>query len=357
MANPVVTAGILIEANGAALNNSGDPIERARTDNTVSVKAIRIGRLRYPYISGQAWRRWWRETLYEDFGWKPSPVTREAKSAYTEGDPVKYADDDLFGFMAARKRVKGESGAETQKRIAPLKNSLLVSVLPNTIEQDFAHFSRNLPVDNPDPVPFEFEHYTTYMQGAFSLSLTDTGRFEIGKMRDLPEGYAGDGSVNISEETGVNIATLQSSERRERVAQCVEALARLRHGANLTRNLSDVTPVAVIVGFLDGGNAPFQRIFRASEDGAQASLDIERLKTLLADYSERLLRVDSEVKVGEKTYAVESPVLFGCIPGILENEDEVFDLQGIQHAGSPANAIRIASALIRNGNWLSSVWG
>jgi CRISPR-associated protein Cst2 len=48
MANPIVTAAILVEANGAALNNSGEPIERARTDNTVSVKSIKIGARRYP---------------------------------------------------------------------------------------------------------------------------------------------------------------------------------------------------------------------------------------------------------------------------------------------------------------------
>lgn len=87
MAYPVLTGAVLIEANGAALNNAGLE-EGRRVDNAIVVKQIRIGRLRFPYVSGQAWRRWWREVLYQDFDWAPSPVTRETKSAYTEGDPI-----------------------------------------------------------------------------------------------------------------------------------------------------------------------------------------------------------------------------------------------------------------------------
>lgn len=339
MANPVVTAAVLIEANGAALNNSGEPIERAHTYNTVSVKTIYVGGKRYPYVSGQAWRRWWRETLYEDFGWKPSPVTRESKSAYTEGNPVEYADDDMFGYMAAKKR---ESGSDTQRRVSPLKNSLLISVLPNTVEQDFAHFSRNLPADNSNPVPFEFEHYSTYLQGVFSMSLTDAGRFEIGKMRDLPEGFASD-SVAMSEESGCKVARMSPAERKERAAQCIAGLARLRHGANLARNLSDVTPVAVVIGFLDGGNAPFQRLFRATEDRAGVNVDTERFASVLSDYRDRLL-------------GTECPVIYGALPGIVQNEDAVNAVPGVTTVGTAVDAILKAADTLRKAEWLSNVW-
>ncbi|MDI6827933.1 MAG: type I-B CRISPR-associated protein Cas7/Cst2/DevR [Armatimonadota bacterium] len=339
MANPILTAAVLIEANGAALNNSGEPIERARTDNTVSVKAIRIGKYRYPYVSGQAWRRWWRETLYEDYGWKPSPVTREAKSAYTAGDPISYADDDIFGYMAAKKEG-------TQRRVSPLKNSLLISVLPNTVEQDFAHFSRNLPRDNSDPVPFEFEHYSTYLQGVFSLSLTDAGRFEIGKMRDLHENFSDTGATIINDQptaNGIRIALLPMNERKKRIAECIKALAMLRHGANLTRNLSDVAPVAVIIGFLDGGNAPFQRVFMPTDDNSGVQVDIDRLTTVLADYKDRLL-------------PVSSPVIFGAIPGILSNEEKVNGLDGVTYAGSAVDAILKAAEIIENDDQLPNIW-
>lgn len=193
MANPIFTGAILIETNGAALNNAGQD-EGTRTENAVVVKQIRVGRLRYPYISGQAWRRWWREVLYADCNWRRSPVTAPStKQAYTAGNPVEYEEDDLFGYMVARKSSTGSrepDGAQkeeggTYRRISPLKNSLLISVLPNVIESDFGHFTRNLPPD-ATPIIYESEHYTTFLQGAFTLSLRDVGRFEVGEMRDIP---------------------------------------------------------------------------------------------------------------------------------------------------------------------------
>lgn len=317
MAYPVVTGAVLIEANGAALNNAGQA-EGVRVDNAVVVKKIYAGRVRYPYVSGQAWRRWWREVLYEDFGWKPSDVTREAKSAYTKGDPIAYEEDDLFGYMAARKRSRGkqqegEEGATgTYRRVSPLKNSLLISVLPNVITNDFGHFSRNLPPD-ADPVPFESENYTTYLQGVFTIALLDVGRFEVGEMHDLPEDMPHAYSAILIKDTENNrVFSLPDHERAKRVQDVLRALARLRGGAHLARNLSDVAPVVVLVGFLDGGNAPFQRLFRPDENNERVVCDVPRLSSVLKDFSDRFLQSS-----GGKA------LFFGCRPGILANEEEV----------------------------------
>ena len=45
MAYPVLTASVLVEANGAALNNAGQDTG-TRVDNAIVVKHIHIGRLR-----------------------------------------------------------------------------------------------------------------------------------------------------------------------------------------------------------------------------------------------------------------------------------------------------------------------
>ena len=354
MAYPVVTGAVLIEANGAALNNAGQA-EGLRVENAIVVKQIRIGRFRYPYVSGQAWRRWWREVLYADFGWTPSEVTREAKSAYTKGDPIAYEEDDLFGYMAARKRARGRRrGAEgeeetaegatgTYRRISPLKNSLLISVLPNVITSDFGHFSRNLPPDT-DIIPFESEHYTTYLQGVFTVSLLDVGRFELGEMRDLSEDIL---QAHVSElERDANndrIYWLPKEKRIERVQQVIRALARLRGGAHLARNLSDVTPVVVLVGFVDGGNAPLQRLFSADENNERVILNLERLASVLNDYEDRLLKPDDN-----------KPIVFGYRPTVLANEDKVreaFEKQEpykncVEVAGTPQQALEKAAGLV-----------
>lgn len=322
MAYPVVSGAVLIEANGAALNNAGLD-QGSRVENAVVVKQIRIGRLRYPYVSGQAWRRWWREVLYQDFGWKPSEVTREAKSAYTKGDPVTYEEDDLFGYMAARKRPRrGRGGDEAQeagatgtyRRVSPLKNSLLISVLPNVITSDFGHFSRNLPPGS-DIIPFEAEHYTTFLQGVFTISLSDVGRFEVGEMCDLSEDLVSKFEGQLSGETinGRTFYRLGKDLRIRRVQDVLEALKQLRGGAHLARNLSDVTPVVVLVGFLDGGNAPFQRVFEADENYERVNLNLSRLRSVLEDYKGRLLVADGK------------GIFFGYRPTVLANEEQVLD--------------------------------
>lgn len=323
MAYPILTGAVLVEANGAALNNAGQG-EGTRVDNAIVVKQIRIGRMRYPYVSGQAWRRWWREVLYEDFNWKPSEITRESKSAYTKGDPIEYEEDDLFGYMVARKRgQKRKSGEEegepadsagasgTYRRISPLKNSLLISVLPNTIANDFGHFSRNLP-PGTDIIPFESEHYTTYLQGVFTISLREAGYFELGEMRDLSEEVLQNPNVSLETMDG-RAVRLPKDMRVKRVQDALKALARLRGGARLARNLSDVAPVAVLVGFLDGGSAPFQRLFEPDENYERVRLNLDRLRSVLSDYKDRLLHPSADQKA----------LYFGCRPTTLANEEEV----------------------------------
>ncbi len=354
MANPVLTGAALIEANGAALNNAGQE-SGARTDNAIVVKQIRIGRLRFPYVSGQAWRRWWREVLYADFGWQSSPVTviRQPQQAFTAGDPIRYEEDDLFGYMVARRRARrGRRAAESEeeaaaegatgtfRRIAPLKNSLLISVLPNVIERDFGHFTRNLPPD-ADPLLYEAEHYSTLLQGVFTVSLLDVGRFEIGEMHDLSDDVLRE-HTNELEQNADNgrIYRLARGRRSERVKQVLQALARLRGGAHLARNLSDVTPVAVLVGFLDGGNAPFQRLFEPDENNERVRLNLARLRSVLNDYRDRLLAPkDSKA------------LYFGYRPTVLANEADVLKAfqseepfnNTITISGTPQEALEAAA--------------
>jgi CRISPR-associated protein Cst2 len=162
-------------------------------------------------------------------------------------------------------------------------------------------------------------------------------------MRDLPEGFISE-SVKAGQEGGIPIATLNADERKKRVIETIKALGQLRYGANLTKNLSDVTPVAIIIGFLDGGNAPFQRIFKCSDDGGSVLIDTPRFSAVLSDFKNRMLDV-------------ETPVIFGALPGIITNEDEIKKLDGINYAGSAVDAISMAVSKLQNGNWPNSIWG
>lgn len=94
---------VLIDVDVAALNNAGRSNTTA-LENGVATKKIRKNGRLYTYVSGQAWRYWWRNTLQQHFGWVLSPISREAKVAFTSANPLLYEDDDVFGYMRAAKR-------------------------------------------------------------------------------------------------------------------------------------------------------------------------------------------------------------------------------------------------------------
>lgn len=76
----------LIDVDVVALNNAGKNM-MSNFDNAVSTKSIIKNGRNYTYVSGQAVRFWWRDSLQKNCGWKLSPVIREDKIAYTNANP------------------------------------------------------------------------------------------------------------------------------------------------------------------------------------------------------------------------------------------------------------------------------
>src|SRR5690606_27655554 len=95
---------ILLDVDVVALNNAGKN-SKSNFDNAVATKKVYKNGRAYTYVSGQAWRYWWRETLHKNHDWELSPITRESKIAFTAADPIQYPDDDIFGYMKAAKDV------------------------------------------------------------------------------------------------------------------------------------------------------------------------------------------------------------------------------------------------------------
>lgn len=92
---------------------------RSEIENLNVIKKIREGFVDFPYASSQAMKRALRDTL-KGLGFTISPVINTSP-ARTAGDPTKYIDDDLFGFMdpSAKKERKVEEGeAETSEENA-----------------------------------------------------------------------------------------------------------------------------------------------------------------------------------------------------------------------------------------------
>jgi len=352
-----LTGCIILDAPASALNNAGAD-QGARTDNTIVVKKIRVGRAQYPYVSAQAVRYWIRTGLEAQGGdWKAAPVFREGKIAYTDSNPIAYWDDDLFGYMRAPSKAKdgkkttGEEAGATATpmekdteitRVSPFRVSTFVAISPNAIATDFGTMTRQ----NGDPVPYEHEFYRAHLQGLLSLDLTTVGTFFASKRvgaKNLDEVRR-----KLAEEKGLEKTSVRKQdayrlplvERQQRVRTLVDGLAYLSGGAKQTQHLTDLTPAIAILAVTRHGNNPFLRWFGASaanraEGGTQFQAGaFQQTAEWLAEQGELL-----------------SDVYVGWAEGFLDEERKAFQeaKAGVRIAireGYPPKVIRdFASAL------------
>lgn len=311
---------VLIDAPHSALNNAGQDAG-ARTENTVVVKVIRKGRSTYPYVSGQAWRYWWRNALQEKCNWTMSPIIREKKVAFTNANPFEYPDDDVFGYMRA---VKKDDGG-TLTRLSPLKTSPLVSVIDSTPIDDFGVMSRH----DGDPVPFEHQFYSTVMKGIFSLDLSSIGIFydtaRTG-FKNLDDKYVETTDIKASIQKiravkGNNVWKLPKEERLKRAKDTISALPYIYSTTKAAGHLTDVTPKFIILTVINGGNHIFMNITNDNHD--KPIINVSALKQVLSDYKGSIVsdiyigRQDgfmddiaddlNKLKVDEKTIHIFSP--------------------------------------------------
>jgi CRISPR-associated protein Cst2 len=317
----LVTGLVLIDAPASALNNAG--IERGRlAENKVVVKKIRLrGREEYPYVSGQAFKRWWRDTLHERFGWPSSPISREKKIAYTEANPIRYEEDDIFGYMLAP--AKGTEKGLVYRRIAPLKCTPLISIFSNVITDDFGVFARG-PAEK-EPVPYEQEFYSTVLKGTFSLMASEVGIFQRGVSKDIPL----DADVNemkeekrrepfkqkieemlkTANEKQASIKDIQivlrPDERKKRLKETLQALAELTGGAKTSTYLTEISPKFIVTSVLNIANHIFMDCIKTTD--GKVMLDIDVLKELVKDYEANFL----------------SPIFIGLRKGFFEDSEKI----------------------------------
>lgn len=313
-----VTGLLLIDAPASALNNSDEGIPQARTQNTVGVKVIRTPLGEYPYVSAQAFRYWLRTTLEQlpEIGWKASPIFREKKVAYVDANPIRYWDDDLFGYMRAE---SGKTGAretreadasragetpttDTLTRAAPFRMGTLVSVAPVYITQDFGTMSRH----EGDPVPHEHQFYRTTLKGLFSLDLSACGTFSYRQKTGFR--HLDEGRIKEAEQKGLihnqddHSYRLPQPERVKRVQALFEGMSRLEGGAKQTLHYTSVTPALVVLAVTRGGNHIFNYII--GEKKGQPMLKVDALAEALEVFADELL----------------SSVYIGWVTGFLDDE-------------------------------------
>ena len=283
-----LSGAFLIDCPASALNNFGSQVPMSHAerqfDNWSAAKYIRTKAGLVPYVSAQAFRYWMRETLKGVEGWTPAPIFREDKIAYTDANPLDFAEDDLFGYMRAPGKtkeleeawaLKGLTGQQkdgksfvTLTRVSPFKVSTLVSIAPlPEMAFDYGTMSRG----DGDPVPHVHEFYRTTLVGLFSIDLRMTGRFyhvdrtgfrhldEIRKQKALERGlkpYDNDRALELDMDT-----------RKARLKQLLEGLSRITGGAKQAMHYTDVAPKLLFLAVAKGGNHLFGTALGANRDG------------------------------------------------------------------------------------------
>lgn len=303
---------VLIDVDVAALNNAGKS-ETTQADNGVATKKIKKNGNWYTYVSGQAWRYWWRNTLQKQFNWLLSPVIRADKVAFTSADPVQFPDDDVFGYMKAAKEVRlAENGKPvldnkgkevkddvTVTRVSPLKNSAIISVAATKPVENFSVMARQ----DGDPVPYTKEEYSAIMKGMFSLDLEMVGTFASynktgfknlsAKLREeaLKNGATELADPHLTDAKGEahKLVRLNQEVRAKRASETIQALKFISGGAMQTNNLADVSPKFIVLATTTSGNHPFSHI--ATSAGAYdelVKLNHEGLAEVLTEFAEQI---------------------------------------------------------------------
>lgn len=287
---------VLLDVDVVALNNAGKDTT-SNFDNALKTKSINKDGQNYVYVSGQAWRYWWRETLQYVHGWTLSPVTRDKSIAFTNANPVDYPDDDVFGYMrAASETNEDEKGKKKTKnitvtRVSPLKNSALISVAATRPAMNWSSMSRQ----EGDAVPFVKQEYSAVMKGMFSLDINAISTFSDYNRSgyrnlsdDLKEKAIENGAVEIDDLFGKGkLLRLPQHVRKERIADTIAALKNISGGAMQTSNMGDVTPKLIILVTSSTGNHPFSHIVKnVGERNERVVLNIEGLRQVLTDYKD-----------------------------------------------------------------------
>ncbi|MBL7818849.1 MAG: type I-B CRISPR-associated protein Cas7/Cst2/DevR [Saprospiraceae bacterium] len=304
---------VLLDVDVVALNNAGKTTD-ANFDNAVGTKTVYKGGKAYVYVSGQAWRYWWREALQKNHAWAMSPITRDNKIAFTEADPLKYDDDDVFGYMKATKvdkldaegnvvlKKNGEPDKEngTVTRVSPLKNSAIVSVAATQPSKNWSSMARQV----GDSVPYVKDEYSAIMKGMFSLDLSQVGTFSdynktgfkniTSNQRETILAVAGseaftDAHVKTSKGEAQQLVRLAKTTRIKRSKETIQALKTISGGAMQTNNMADVTPKFIVLASMTTGNHPFSHIATTDRTEKTVILSIEALKEVLKDYKNQFV--------------------------------------------------------------------
>jgi CRISPR-associated protein Cst2 len=315
-----IVGTFLIQAEGAFLNGGG--LAKGEYGNTTAPKTFSDPNGKVPYVSSQAWKRWLRNTFQEENPNLPHAELKQIGTSAkgttnkigTEMDPVKFPEDDIFGYMRAQEgqgktieedeeeqEIKAEAEQKEEKkkkkvktksvmRPAPFAASILTSLRKSGwqgLDKAYVHLQEGT------PQPYNTEFYNTQLQGIFGLNYSRLGVFRNeGDRIELDEKhvekYMKGGTIKITKETSAGKwYELKNNQRKSRATAILKSLAVMRGGAKQAQFATDVTPKAIILAGLNCGNLIFNDLFEDSKEGP--ILKLKALEDVIKDYKDRIV--------------------------------------------------------------------
>ena len=247
----------------------------------------------FAYVSGQALRRYMKETLFQlssritEVDEKGEPTFKiddkgktvdlnnaENWKKYKEEAFKKFVDLDLFGYMFPK----------ATRRWSPVKVTPLISILPYKGEYDYLTRKQKPKKDGDKSgniVQVEIDTMN-FMRGNIMINTSHIGN-EVDEF-----------SYEIKE-------ILNEDERVERLNIFLDAIKNFNGGAKQARNLEDISPKFVIIAEQKTGN-PF--LLNSLDVDNNGNINIENIKEAIDDNSVNRLTI-------------------GISKGIFNNEDEI----------------------------------
>ena len=277
--------GFLNKVNVASLNGA-----EGNGDNVTVIKKISDSKgNEYAYVSGQALRRYIKETLMQlgekitEVNEKGEPTFKDEKGKqvdlnkklkdYKEKAFKEFVDLDLFGYMFPN----------WSRRWSPVKVSPLISVLLYKGEMDYLTRKQKSTNDKKAGNIVQIEIDTlNFMRGNIVINIEHIGN-------------------EVDEYTYEITPILSDNEKKQRIDKLLDSIKYLNGGAKQARNLENIAPQFVIITKQKTGLPFLLNALTVDEEG---NIDIETIKEALNNYE-------------------YDEVVIGINKGIFKNEEDV----------------------------------
>ena len=264
-----ITITYLSKVSLASLNGSDKEVDNI---NPIKKVTLQNGE-ELPYVSSQAIRRALRDKI-EELGYDISPVGESSTSKgapKTALNPIKYIDDDLFGYMDAKAGEDGAAGT-SNVRTSPVRVESLLALATYKGDLDYATNFMGKKI-GLNPNIFETEIHSGVYRGTILIELD-----RVGIQYDIKEKKEGKVVTRTLEKRDL----VNNEEKAKRVLAFIDALQMLWSSGRQSRFLADISPKFVAAAMMKSKNPIFLESVSLKENG---QINTDALMSVVGDYN------------------------------------------------------------------------